>query len=211
MMNQKLKAIASFVSKDDTVLDTCCDHAYLAIYLKKNKLCKEVYASDINPNALAVAKKNIAGAKLEIKTYLSDGLKTVDNKDIDTVVIAGVGADTVLDIIRSAPSSIKKYIISSNNHLAYLRHKLRKYNLYIQEEVAVLDKHKYYVVMLVTKDYVKDNRNTIRFGKSKNVEYFRHLIKKEEEVVDRIPKNKVFRRFRHKQNIKTLQKLIKRI
>lgn len=35
MMNQKLKAIASFVSKDDTVLDTCCDHAYLAIYLKK--------------------------------------------------------------------------------------------------------------------------------------------------------------------------------
>ncbi len=64
--------------------------------------------------------------------------------------------------------------------------------------------------MLVTKDYVKDNRNTIRFGKSKNVEYFRHLIKKEEKVVDRIPKNKVFRRFRHKQNIKTLQKLIKK-
>lgn len=57
MINLKLKAIASLIEKEDIVIDTCCDHAYLAIYLKKNRLCKEVYASDINPNALNQAKK----------------------------------------------------------------------------------------------------------------------------------------------------------
>ena len=67
------------------------------------------------------------------------------------------------------------------------------------------------IIEFVTKDYVKDNRNTIRFGKSKKVEYYHYLIKKEEEVLRQIPKNKIIRCFRHKQNIKALQKLIKRI
>ena len=56
MINKKLKAIASFINKHDTVIDIGCDHAYLAIYLKENKLCKNVYASDINQNALNIAK-----------------------------------------------------------------------------------------------------------------------------------------------------------
>ena len=38
MINLKLKTIASFITKEDTVIDTCCDHAYLAIYLKQNKI-----------------------------------------------------------------------------------------------------------------------------------------------------------------------------
>ena len=116
MINLKLKTIASFVSPEDIVIDTCCDHAYLAIYLKQNHLCKEVYASDINIHALEVARKNITSSKLNITTYLSDGFKSINNHDIDTTVIAGVGGNTVLDIIDSAPQSIKKYIISSNNN-----------------------------------------------------------------------------------------------
>ena len=55
MINKKLKAIASFINTQDTVVDIGCDHAYLAIYLKENKLCKNVYASDINENALNIA------------------------------------------------------------------------------------------------------------------------------------------------------------
>ena len=37
MINLKLKTIASFIEKEDVVLDTCCDHAYLAIYLKQEQ------------------------------------------------------------------------------------------------------------------------------------------------------------------------------
>ena len=59
MLNKKLKTIASLINKNDTVLDIGCDHAYLAIYLKQNNLCKDVYASDINSNALKQANKNI--------------------------------------------------------------------------------------------------------------------------------------------------------
>ncbi|MDE5539916.1 MAG: class I SAM-dependent methyltransferase, partial [Bacilli bacterium] len=98
MLNLKLKTIADLITNDDIVIDTCCDHAYLAIFLKENKLCKEVYASDISLNALNIAKRNIKAKKLNIKTYLSDGLKDIPNLDINTVVIAGVGTSTALDM-----------------------------------------------------------------------------------------------------------------
>ena len=211
MINLKLKTIASFVSTRDTVLDTCTDHAYLAIYLKQKHLCKDVYASDINPNALDVAKKNIVAADLNITTYLSDGFKNIKNKDIDTAIIAGVGTNTVLDIIDGAPSNINKYIISSNNNQGELRFSLCHKGLYIQKETVVLDKGKYYVIMLVTKDYIKENKLSLKYGKSNNQDYFLYLIKKEQDVLARIPKNKLIKRFIHKRNIKYLKRIIKKI
>lgn len=211
MINLKLKAIASLIEKEDIVIDTCCDHAYLAIYLKKNRLCKEVYASDINPNALNQAKKNIEASKLHICTYLSDGFKSIGNLDVDTAVIAGVGANTVLDILDFAPSSIQKFIISSNNNWEDLRKKLYSRGLYIKKEVVVLDKHKYYVIMLVTREFVKENALSLKYGKSNHKEYYLYLREKELEVLDKIPKNKIFLRIYHLKNIYYLNKLIRRI
>ena len=211
MINLKLKTIASFVSPEDIVIDTCCDHAYLAIYLKQNHLCKEVYASDINIHALEVARKNITSSKLNITTYLSDGFKSINNSDIDTTVIAGVGTNTVLDIIDSAPQSIKKYIISSNNNWDELRFSLYQRGLYIQEEKVVLDKGKFYVIMLVTKDYVKENKLSLKYGKSNNKEYFEYLLEKEKDILKKIPKNKIYMRFKCYLNIKELKYIIKRM
>ena len=59
MLNKKLIAIASLIEPEDIVIDIGCDHAYLAIYLKKEKLCKEVYASDISENVIKIAIENI--------------------------------------------------------------------------------------------------------------------------------------------------------
>ena len=211
MINLKLKTIASFISKEDVVLDTCCDHAYLAIYLKQNHLCEDVFASDINENALNGARKNIQDSNLEISTYLSDGFKNISNPDINTVIIAGVGANTVLEIIDSAPLNIQKFIISSNNHQELLRKTLNSKQLYIQDEKGIFDKGKYYVIMMVTKEYKKENRVSLKYGTSRNKEYFSYLIKKEQEVLKKIPKYKIWKRIQHQINLYDLKKIIKRI
>lgn len=210
MMNQKLKAIASLIDKKDVVLDTCCDHAYLAIYLKKNKLCKSVYASDINIHALEQAKKNIQRSGLTIPTYLSDGFLDISNDKIDTAVIAGVGTSTVLHILDGAPKKISKFIISSNNHQEELRKELFQRKLYIQKEIVVFEKSKYYVILLVTKDKVRENRLSLKYGKSYNQEYYQYLLTKEQEVLKKIPKSKIYMRFKCYLNTKELKHIIKR-
>ena len=211
MINLKLRTIASFVDKEDTVIDTCSDHAYLAIYLKENKLCKDVFASDINQNALAVANHNIALSKQNITTYLSDGFKNIGNDNINTAVIAGVGTNTVLHIVDGAPKNIQKYIISSNNNHDVLRLSLYERGLYIQKEKVIYEKGKYYVIMLVTKDYVKETKLSLKYGKSNNKDYFLYLIKKEQDVLKRVPKNKLLVRLKHRKIVKYLAKLIERI
>lgn len=210
MINKKLKAIASFINTQDTVVDIGCDHAYLAIYLKENKLCKNVYASDINENALNIAKTNIQEHNLDIETILSDGFKSIHNPNIDTAVISGMGTNSILDIIRYAPQNINKYILCSHNNLDILRKKLYEHKLYIESEIAIYEHKKYYVIMLVTKNYQKENRLSLKYGRSNDKEYLSYLLKKEQEVLNRIPKRKIKKRLKHLKNTWDLRKLIKR-
>ena len=115
MKSKRLLEIAKYVDINDSILDVGCDHAYLSIYLKKNNLCKNVIASDISKNALEYAQKNIAKAKLDINTYVSDGLNNI-TEFYDTVIISGMGTNTILHILdyKELPN---KLIISSQNEL----------------------------------------------------------------------------------------------
>ncbi|MDE5889099.1 MAG: class I SAM-dependent methyltransferase, partial [Bacilli bacterium] len=72
-ISKRLKAIAEFVSKKDSLVDVGCDHGLLSIYLVENECVKRVIASDINQNALNSAIKNIKIRNMNIDTVLSDG------------------------------------------------------------------------------------------------------------------------------------------
>jgi len=210
MLNKKLKTIASLVNKEDVVIDIGCDHAYLAIYLKKNNLCKEVYASDISPNVLKTAKQNIKESKIKITTYLSDGFKNITNNTINTAIISGMGSSTIVKIMKEAPNNIKKYIISSNNEQDILRKESLKMGYYVQKEIVVFENHKYYPIILFSKEPQKENKLTLKYGKSNNKEYYEYLLAKEKEIISRIPKKHFITRLKHIRNGKQLKNIIKR-
>lgn len=209
MLNLKLKTIASLINPNDIVIDTCCDHAYLAIYLKKNKLCQEVYASDISANALSVAKKNIKDHNQDIKTYLSDGFKNINIKNLSLAVIAGVGATTALNIVKYAPKNIK-FIISSNSDHAKLRKEMQSLGYFIEKEIVVKENNKFYPIILFTTTYQKQTKYTLKYGKSTNQDYFNYLLNKEQVILSKIPKKYLLTRIKHKLNIKHLKNTIKR-
>ncbi len=191
MKSKRLKLIASFIKKEDKVADIGCDHAYLAIYLKEENCCQKVIATDINHNALKIAQENILKKNLEqeIKTYLSDGLLMVSDKDIDTVVIAGMGSHTILHIIDNLEDfSIKKLIIQTNNNLEFLRLNLRKKGFYLQQEKTVWEKNHYYVVGLYTREYKSLNKRERLYGKYdfENKDYYNYLFEELSLVLEKI-------------------------
>ena len=100
MKQKRLEAICSFLTTEDKIIDIGCDHAYVPIYMAK-KGATHILATDIHENALNVAKENIQKNYLEntIETLLSDGLDKVDTKNYDTLVLAGMGASTILSIL----------------------------------------------------------------------------------------------------------------
>ena len=100
-ISDRLKAIGDFINEDDKIIDIGCDHALLDIYLceKYNKI--KIIASDVHEGALNNAINNIEKTdfKDRIDLRLGDGLSIINADEINTVVISGMGFNTIKEIL----------------------------------------------------------------------------------------------------------------
>lgn len=100
-LDKRLSACADFIDKNSVVADIGTDHAYLPVWLVKNGICSSALACDIGEGPLESAKSHIEkyGLSAQIKTCLSDGLKNVPGENVTTIVIAGMGGETIVGIL----------------------------------------------------------------------------------------------------------------
>ena len=103
-LSKRLLACASLVATGDRVADIGCDHGYLGIHLLTKDIATYVIAADINEMPLQSAVRNAGkfGVRDKMAFYLSDGVKNIP-RDFDTLVCAGMGADTMISILEAAP------------------------------------------------------------------------------------------------------------
>lgn len=183
MQSKRLDAIISFLSADDKLIDVGTDHAYIPIIMAK-KNAKTILATDIHKDALEIAKTNIKRYDLEnvIKTKLTDGLKNVNTTLYDTLVIAGMGTSTIINILSNADNlkPFKKIILQSNNELEKLRIFMNENSYTLKKEKVVLEKNKYYVIMNYEKGKQKLTKEELFLGlyNSQNKEYYQFLSNK---------------------------------
>lgn len=212
MISKRLKSITTFISKDDQVVDVGCDHGLLSIYLYENKLCKSIIASDINCNALSNAIENIKKRKLNIKTVISDGLSNIDTSYIDTVIISGMGTNTILHILEDKDKlkNIKKLIIQSNNDHKLLRTTLNEIGYYLQDEKIIYENKKYYITMYYIKSNKINTKLEYKYGiiKEENKDYYNYLINGNKEILKKIPLTKFKLRRKLRKEIKEIRGII---
>ena len=107
-ISTRLLACAQFVRPGDRVADIGCDHGYLGIYLLRNGLAASMIEADINAAPLDSARRNAEkyGVRDKMQFCLSDGLQDIP-RDFDTMICAGMGADTMMHIIHHASHWLK--------------------------------------------------------------------------------------------------------
>lgn len=212
MISKRLNSIVSYVKKKDCVADVGCDHGLLSIYLYEHKLCKRIIASDVNQNALANAEKNIQKKKFPIETILSDGLQNIPMNKVDTIIISGMGTNTILHILKDTNSlkNIHKLIIQSNNDRSYLRKEMNILGFHLEDETVVYENKKYYVTMLYKKIEKQNTKLEIKYGiiKKENKEYYSYLVSSYIDILHKIPRKKVWTRYRLKKEIKQIKNFI---
>ena len=100
-MDKRLLTIASHVRDGSGVVDVGTDHGYIPIYLALNGYNGNLIASDINYAPLLKGIENAKEAGLEgrIDFLLCDGLESCPHERIDTIIIAGMGGDTICGIL----------------------------------------------------------------------------------------------------------------
>lgn len=210
-LSKRLDAIASLVSTN-SIIDIGCDHAYLDIYLaSKNIKC---VGTDISGKVLKQALINVKNYKLEnkIQLILSDGLSNVELKNEDTIIIAGMGTSTILEILKNY-NKTNDIIISSNNELCKLRSNIVKKGYHIFDEKVIFEKNHCYVIIKFRTGIKKYTKIDYLLGpvSKKNKEYLKFLLNKNHEILQNIPKKYILKRIYLIRLSKTIEKLIKKI
>ena len=199
-LSKRLQAVATLVDVNARVIDVGCDHAYLDIYLTQNNDNKCI-ATDINKNALEIAKKNIKKYNLEdkIETKLTNGLTDIKVNDNDNIVISGMGTYTILEILKTNNLS-NTLIISSNNNIEILRREVINLGYYIDSEIFIIDKNKPYIIIKFIKGIKKYSKLDILLGPilKNNIEYKKYIIKKYKNILNNISKKKVLLRLKYR-------------
>ena len=152
-ISKRLLCCASMVSPGARVADIGTDHGYLPIYLLQNGIAQSCIASDINPAPLDSARRNALkyGAADKIRFFLCDGVRGIP-RDFDTMICAGVGADTMISILSAAPwlkDNRYRLILQCQSRCPQLRRYLSDNGFAIRRETLARDGKFIYPVMEV--------------------------------------------------------------
>lgn len=182
MISDRLITIANMVSKHTIMADIGSDHALLPCYMVKEGLLSKAYAIDNKPGPLKGAIENVAkhGMQNNVFPILQSGLHMLPN-DVKSVVIAGMGYDTIETIINAdieVLASLDEIIFQCNTDWHKLRALLKKLNISIVDEKFLKSRNKEYLFVkaipngnieinnIYTGDFLLDSPQYIDYLKS---------------------------------------------
>ena len=193
MISNRLKSLVKYVNVEDKVIDIGCDHALLDIYLVKKNIINNVLISDISKNALEQGIENIKKYNLEsnIESRCGNGLEVLNEKDnIDTVIISGMGTNTILNILNNKYlENINKLIIQSNKDYDLLRSEVIKLGFKILEEEVIVDNDKLYINIVFIRGNKEYTTLELKYGTSTMINkevYYKYLINKLDKIINSV-------------------------
>ncbi len=101
MLGARLLAAAAFLQPGRPAADIGCDHGKLAVWLVMKGICPRVVAVDARPMPLARAQAlaRQTGTADRVDCRLGDGLAVVRPGEVEQVVVAGLSAETIIEIL----------------------------------------------------------------------------------------------------------------
>ncbi len=156
MLANRLMQIKKAIGRDESVADIGTDHARLLIALTKTagNNHPKLIGTDISAGPLKYASDNLRKFNLQNKIFLrvGNGLEPLLPGEVDTVVLSGLGGYKVVDILSRdlrKTKSIGKFLLQPHQDIVVLRKWLLETGFSIAAEDMVLDKGKYYFLIVM--------------------------------------------------------------
>ena len=187
-LSKRLSSIASLVDTK-RVIDVGCDHGYLDIYLTLYKDCMCI-ASDISDKAIKNCLENIKMYNLldKIEVMVTDGINGISINNDDTLILSGMGTNTIKSIL-SNQVLCNTIIISSNNNLDELRYFMVDLGYKIINEVYVEENNIHYVIIKFIKGKVEYSKLDYLLGPivKYDKDYQKYIYKHYQDLLDKVP------------------------
>lgn len=216
-MNDKkrLMDIINLIDYGKNVIDVGTDHGLVPLYLAKNNMSSNIWATDISAPSLKKLEDQL-DSKLSkvIKTKVTDGFKGIEREDNQIAIIAGMGGNTIVEIIGSSmqfAQNLDYMILESNIASEKLRLFLYENNFELMRDFLSFENGKYYDILQVRYGNRKEMKISDLYYGFENIEKRNHLLE-EKLVIDR-KKNLIFREniIKNSKNNDGLEKINERL
>ena len=152
-LQPRLQLLADMVPAGCRLADVGTDHGYLPVWLLQRGRTQSAIAADIGAEPLAHARRTAEEYGVEGMDFrLCDGLRDIAPDEVDTVVIAGMGGETIIAILESAAwtkDGAHTLLLQPMTKAAELRRWLSVNGYAFTEERLVWDKNYLYPVLRV--------------------------------------------------------------
>ena len=153
-LQPRLQLLADMVPQGCRLADIGTDHGYLPVWLLQRGRIQSAIAADIGSEPLAHARRTAAEYGVEGLSFrLCDGLSGIAPEEADTVVIAGMGGETIIAILSAAAwtkDGAHTLLLQPMTKTADLRKWLAVNGYRFTYERLVWDKNYLYPVLRVT-------------------------------------------------------------
>lgn len=203
-LTPRLRVIAELVDPGAKIIDVGTDHGYIPLYLMENQIVQKCIASDMNEGPLKAAKDtlNLFGLEDMVSLRLGDGLQVMSPRDdIDTIIIAGMGGETIVAILEQGLNLVDKktMILQPMTEVMLVREYLASKGFNIIDERLTREENRFYEVIKAVKgkDVHELTYGELRFGpillkeKSKTFsDYIKKQILKNERIISNLENGK---------------------
>ncbi|MBS5964122.1 tRNA (adenine(22)-N(1))-methyltransferase [Finegoldia magna] len=196
MKKRRLEEIINLVEDNSIVADIGTDHGIVPYELIKSNKAKKVIASDISEKSLDKLREKLDYLDEPEKIILnvSDGLDNLNEYQVDTIIISGMGGNLIVDILNKnidVAKSANCLILGANNSLSVLRKFLHDNSFEIIEEVDLFENDKYYQIIkikvgkqLFSNDYEYEFGKFLIDNKSENLkQYIKQQIENKKTIL----------------------------
>ncbi|MGR6836321.1 tRNA (adenine(22)-N(1))-methyltransferase [Syntrophomonas erecta] len=149
---KRLEAVASLVLPGEPAADIGADHLQLSLYLIEKGICPWVIVSELGEGPFGRAQKILENSTCQeqIELRQGDGMAVLDVGEVHTVVIAGMGGDTICGILErdwDKAGSFKRLVFQPMSRAWMLRRVLASQGWIITDELLVNEHQRFFVLM----------------------------------------------------------------
>ena len=147
-LDNRLASIHKMLGESKSVCDVGADHGRLSLILAKEG--RGVIATDISAPSLEKTRSIAQLHNAKVECRLGDGLSVVKPGEVDAVVIAGMGQNTIINIIKQSREVVndsESLILQSMNGEYDLRSFLSKEGFAICDEQVVTESNRIYCII----------------------------------------------------------------
>lgn len=198
----RLTSVADLVVIGESVADIGSDHALLACYLVGEGHCPWAICGELGngPYYRTLEAVRTYGLENLIQVRQGNGLEVLAYGEVSTVVLAGLGGNTIVDILSMSPvktQSFKRLVLQPMNALLEIR-RLASINGWKIERETVVQDGDFYVNLVLNPQYkqtYKLSEAELRWGPllMKNVaelvvrDYYNFHLDKINQIIAGIP------------------------